>query len=203
MMTPSIYFKDLESRVEFLRKNFLNFDDIESPQPENQDKLKSFKLLVHAEVESYLENIVNDMISINKKQWKKKKITPSLYYLILFSSAKFGGEKKIADLSVKKRIDNNIASFEALISQNNGIKEKNLMKLFIPLGIDFQSLDQSWISTIDSYGSSRGDIAHKSYSVQVQLDKTSEGKNVTIILEGIKELDIKVQKLRNLRKRPF
>jgi len=173
-MPESDLFKDLQKRVEFLKHGFLNYDSIDSPLPANQDKLKSFKLLVHAEIESYFENMVNNVISFNKAQWKKKKITASLSYLILFSSAKFEGEKEIVNLSIKNRIDKIISSYESLIFQNNGIREKNLMKLLVPLGIDFQTLDQTWLSTIDSYGASRGKIAHNSYSVQAQMDKTSE-----------------------------
>lgn len=203
-MIQSVNLINLKTRVEFLSKTLLDFNDIDSPDQENQDKLKSFKLLVHAEIEWYFESTVKDIVNFSKRQWLNKKgITPSLSYMILYSPSKFDGEKDISSLTQKKRIEKIITAFETVIDQNNGIKEKNLMKLLVPLGINFQSLDQTWLSTIDSYGSSRGDIAHKSHSVQKQLDKGTEEKDIDFVLDGIKKLDLKIQKLRNLKRRSF
>lgn len=203
-MPESVLLKDLQKRVESLKQGLLNYESIDPPIPENQDKLKSFKILVHAEIEYYVENMVKEVLSFIEKQWlEKKKIHPSLLYLILFSSSKFEGEKELTDLTTEKRVNKIIASFRGHISGNNGIKEKDLMKLLVPLGINFQELDSTWLSTIDSYGKSRGEIAHQSYSVHTQLDRDTEEKNVDHVIEGIKELDIKLQELRSLEKRPF
>lgn len=203
-MPGSVLLKDLQKRVDSLKQGLLNFESTDSLIPENQDKLKSFKILVHAEIEYYIENMVREVLSFIEKQWReKKKIHPSLLYLILFSSAKFEGEKVLADLTNENRINKIIISFKDRIFNNNGIKEKDLMKLLVPLGINFKELDSTWLSTIDSYCKSRGDIAHQSYSVYAQLDRDTEKKNVDHIIEGIKKLDIKLQDLRNLEKRPF
>jgi hypothetical protein len=148
--------------------------------------------------------MVKEVLSFVEKQWlKKKKIHPSLLYLILFSSLTFEGKDELTDLTTEKRVNKIIASFKGRISGNNGIKEKNLMKLLVPIGINFQELDSTWLSTINSYGKSRGDIAHQSYSVHTQLDRDTEEENVYHVIEGIKELDIKLQELRSLKKRPF
>jgi len=75
-----------------------------------------------------------------------------------------------------------------LIKKNHGVREKNLRLLLLPAGIRMADLDQTWISTLDSFGEQRGAAAHKS-AVQVNVDPKSELDTVNFIMTGLKQLD--------------
>jgi hypothetical protein len=45
---------------------------------------------------------------------------------------------------------------------NHGIKEADVLKLFLPLGIQHTKLDPMLVADLSSYGSARGEVAHKS-----------------------------------------
>lgn len=199
-MPVSVLYKKLKQRISILKKQFLKFQPSDSS--ENQDKLRAFKLLVHAEIESYIENAVLEVWSKCDTEWKtnKKVITP-LKFLIMFSTSRF--EANDQQLTKNTRIDQILTSFKTSINNNNGIKKKNILQLVVPLGIDYSSIDPTWLSTIDSYGSSRGDVAHNSFSVQKQLDKKDELNNLDFVLKGIKKMDIKLQKISSNRRRSF
>lgn len=201
-MPVSILYKNLKKRILTLKKQFLNFQPSDSILPENQDQLRAFKLLVHAEIESYIENSVQEVLNKCINEWEtKKRVNPPLLFLIMFSSSKFEANNQY--LTREKRINQILTSFKSVISSNNGIKERNILKLIIPLGINYSRLDDTWLTTIDSYGSSRGEVAHNSFSVQRQLDKNSELNNLNLVLTGIKKIDIKLQKVNLSKKKPF
>lgn len=148
--------------------------------------------MVHAEIESYIENAVLEVWNKCNTEWdtNKRQITP-LKFLIMFPTSKF--EANDQQLTKNTRITQILTSFKTLITNNNGIRKKNILQLVVPLGVDYSSLDQTWLATIDSYGSSRGDVAHNTFSVQKQLDKNNELNNLALVLKGIKKMDIKLQ----------
>jgi hypothetical protein len=201
-MPASILYQNLIKRESILKTQFLDFQTSESSLPKNQDKLRAFKLLVHAEIESYLENAVLEVWSKCDAEWKKrKKVIAPLKFLIMFSASKFEGNDQ--QLTKDTRITQVLNAFQNIISYNNGIKKKNILQLVIPLGVDYSSIDQTWLTTIDSYGSSRGQVAHNSFSIQQQLDRSVELENLLLVLNGIKEIDTVIQGLISSRRRPF
>lgn len=160
---------------------------------QNQDKLRAFKLLVHAEIESYIETAVLEVWNKCDSEWKNNKtVVPSLAFLIMFSNSKFEANEK--QLTTSTRIEQILTSFKTVITNNHGIKRENILRLVVPLGVDYSSIDQTWLSTIESYGSTRGDVAHKSFAVQQPLDKNNELKNLGFVLKGLSKIDLKIQK---------
>jgi len=201
-MPVSMPYKKLKNRIKELKKQFLGFDQILSPEPENQDNLRAFKLLIHAEIESYIETAVLEVWEKCSDEWtKNKKVLPALAFLIMYSSSRFDANEK--QLTKDDRINQILKSFNDLISNNHGIRRKNILQLVIPLGIRYDDIDSTWITIIDSYGNSRGLVAHKSVSVQKPIDKNDELNDIKIILKGFMVLDLKLQKLTSTLKRPF
>lgn len=201
-MPVSAGYKDLKKRISVLRKQFLDFKPSDSPILQNQDKLRAFKLLVHAEIEAYIENAALAVWNKCDTEWRnRKRVIAPLAFLIMFSSSKFEGHEK--QLLKNDRIEQALISFKTVIKNNNGIKKKNILQLLVPFGVDYLSIDQTWLSTIDSYGSSRGAVAHNSFAVQKQLDKNDELNNLAFVLRGISRMDIKLQKICSSRRMPF
>jgi len=83
-------------------------------------------------------------------------------------------------------------------ADNHGIRERNLMKLLLPLGVSEFDIDIVWLATVDSFGQNRGSTAHSSISNRALQppDPKSESDVVGQILDGICKLDSKVVALR-------
>nr|WP_189813568.1 hypothetical protein [Streptomyces olivaceoviridis] len=79
-------------------------------------------------------------------------------------------------------------------NQNHGIKEKNLLRLLLPLGIQEVEIDSAWLSATETWATARGDAAHKGAKMQVQPDPQNEVKVVNLVLEGFRDLDEQMAK---------
>lgn len=202
-MKLSTEYKNLKKQLDILKKGFMDFPDAESLSLDNQNKLRAFTVLSHAEFEHYFESVAQVCFDYGKELWKKEnKIHPILLNIILFSGETFSG--KWAMGTPQKMIDERVCSaFQTVIDKNHGIKEENILKLFVPLGIRMSNFDTAWLSTISSYGTKRGSIAHKSCSVIHALYGPDLTSNIKAILAGIRLLDRKVQKLKTSKKHPL
>ncbi len=201
-MAASARYRNLHTRINALKTRFLHFDNVDSFQAENQDKLMSFHLLVHAEIEYFFEEYARFIIIHLRNAWTaRKKIFPSLRYLFLYSPNKYD---PTVFIPISDRILNCCTSFIARIDNNHGIKQSNIVSLFAPLGVTETYLDNIWLATMDAFGTRRGSYAHRSISVQTLIDKTNELNELNIVLFGIKKLDIKLQTLtRKTLRKPF
>ena len=83
-----------------------------------------------------------------------------------------------------------------VIDQNHGIREENLSKILFPIGIEPWSLDNVWLTTMDSFGRARGSVAHTSVKTQQPIDPETEFTRIAkLILPGLKKLDKKISRL--------
>lgn len=182
MITPSDRYKTLVERINQLEGHLLplvnqtgeyNFKD--------QDLIRSFCLLCHAEIESYLEDYSFEIISKAFKKWEINKIniSPIIFHLA-FS---YNGKSKELPYSM---VVQNYQVVIKIIKSNNGIKENNLNCFFRPIGFD---IDPTLKSILNDFGISRGQIAHTSFQTQQPLDPISESGNVNLILQGLKTFD--------------
>ena len=79
-----------------------------------------------------------------------------------------------------------VADYRNDVKNNHGIKVDNIKKLFQPLGYRTDNFDAPFLSTLDSYGEKRGEIAHMSIKrTQQLLDKNDEYNKIEEILLGI------------------
>jgi len=81
--------------------------------------------------------------------------------------------------------------------ENHGIKERNVLKLLLPVGIREHEIETAWLATIDSFGSDRGTTAHQSASKPQALpDPKSELETVKAIVKGMIPIDRRLAELR-------
>lgn len=77
-----------------------------------------------------------------------------------------------------------------IIRFNHGIRIDNLHRVLKPIGVDFDSVDETWLATIDAFGQARGETAHKSaVGVTRPIDPKDELDRIEAILIGLKVLD--------------
>ncbi|MFI2033247.1 hypothetical protein ACH470_00860 [Streptomyces bottropensis] len=75
--------------------------------------------------------------------------------------------------------------------KNHGIKEKNLLHLLLPLGVEKVEIDSTWLHATEGWATERGTVAHTSASgkMQVQVDPRSEFNTVKQVLAGFQKMD--------------
>ncbi|MEC1402764.1 HEPN domain-containing protein [Bacillus subtilis] len=203
--TYSERFNNLESRLYDLENHYVSQlyeKSVIDLNPKELDMCRGYRVLCHAEVESYLEDRALELLNHSRSNWfHHKKINTSL--LSLFAHYKFldnpviNGYEEVGEgnnnrkyMKLDEKIGKICADFkEEKIKMNHGLKQKNLINLLVPLGIDVFELDTAWLSTMDSFGSRRGETAHTSVQTQQPIDLTTEKSDLEIIKHGLKELD--------------
>jgi hypothetical protein len=164
-------------------------------------KAASFRVLVHAEMEAYVEEVASDLFQAAWAAWSERR-TPSRVLLGLLA---FSGrihalppsslKEQGAELDVSEVIQKAQAVWRTAQRQNHGLKEENVLRLLLPLGIGAPEIDATLLSDLSSFGSARGEVAHTSASKVTQyIDPESEYKSARQLAAGLLKLDDLLQR---------
>lgn len=205
-MALSERFKELESRLSELRKNLLpaEFSPTGQYTDKEQDCARGYRLLAHAEIESYLEDISRETVTEAIRLWKKER-KPSrslISFLASYHSSwnvsdQISNEEIIqiaksrinAKESISKVIDLAQTQYLQRLKDNHGVKENNLFTLIIPTGVDVSELDSTWLTNLNNFGSLRGNAAHNSKLATDEINPKDEFSRINSLLVGLKQLD--------------
>lgn len=199
-MPKSRRLSQLESRISYLERNLLPPPSTTGSYSKIQlDLIRSYVLLVHAEIEAYFEDIAREKVKKSLSNWTTSRKKSSCLKAILAYSGNelsYEGIKKTDSNNIAFRLNKAVNHYISLILKNHGIKENNLISLLIPLGIEIADIDPVWLSTMDAFGNLRGSIAHNSTSVHTLIDRNTEVNRInTQILPEIHRLDQLISKL--------
>jgi hypothetical protein len=163
----------------------------------------SFRLLAHAEIEHYLEDRSLELASAGWSAWKSRRITSDITVGLLAYApvelskppSKLGGDsqnqKAYDDFGTVLERANSFWRRE--LANNHGIKEPNVLSLFLPLGLSPSSLDSTLLADLSSFGKSRGEVAHSSsLRVSVLADPKTEYDKARQLVSDLKKLDTAV-----------
>jgi len=202
---PSSRYSELMRRATELRQNLLPraFSATGSYRPRELDRVRGYRLLIHAEVEAFLEDRVRQVANEVLRKWSgdRKLRSVLLSILAFYLEQEIVSHKQLRDeyAGTKRRIEEALkASCEAFnkaVSQNNCVRERDILRMLFPVGLKNTDIDPVWLSTIDSFGARRGEVAHSSVHTQQPPDPRNEFETVKLILSGLKELDMTLAKL--------
>lgn len=170
-----------------------------------QTMVRAYGLLAHAEIEYYFENIAKEVVLNAYAKWKSdKKPSHVLMSVTTFINIKEKIPEKVSRQKINKdeeglienRLQEYVSKYMAIIDKNNGVKEIDLLKLLLPLGIHLNEIDTTFLISIDSFGRDRGEIAHNSIKTQSLIDPFTKQRDVTNILTEIGKLDNKIISLK-------
>ncbi len=103
---------------------------------------------------------------------------------------------KKEDTAIDQIIERAVEQYRDIVRNNNGIMERNLKRLLMPVGIALSELDQTWLNNMSSFGGKRGFVAHTSrLVVTTPPDPQTEKQTVDVLLAGLKGLDEMVNQL--------
>lgn len=200
-MANSKRHNQLLSRIGQLESNLLPAPKINGNYTKKEsDMIRSYVILTHAEIESYFEDIADSKIRKALSNWINNRTKSNcLLSVMSFCSEEINWdkEKKSDKEKLEFRIYRVANHYRNKLKNNNGIKSANLFNILLPVGIESQDIDPTWLSTMDNFGSKRGQFAHTSSSVQSQIDLVTE-KNIinNSILPEIGNIDILVKNLK-------
>lgn len=199
-MPKSRRLRQLESRITFLESNILPAANPTGYYTKLElDLIRSYVLLVHAEIESYFEDVAREKVQKALLNWTtNRKKSSCLKAVLAYAGNEISYEttRKIDSNNISFRMNKAVNHFVALIQKNHGIKENNIISILIPLGIEITDIDPVWLSTMDAFGNARGSIAHNSISILNLIDRNTEVNRINNqILPEIQRLDQIVSKL--------
>jgi hypothetical protein len=211
-MPKSPRFRTLSRELSRLKKQFLpKISPIGLYSDRQLSRTLAYRVLAHAEIESYLEDRAWEVVQDAKRVWDSTgKTRLTLISLVVFSGQTMEtppetltpskGKKTVPldKLKTSKKIDLAISSFKWIIDNNHGVKEANILALLLPIGIDSDDLDTAWLATMNTFGEKRGLVAHTSatsYRTIQPPDPASELSMVKQITQELLKLDELINKL--------
>lgn len=164
------------------------------------ERVQGYKLLFHAELEYYFEEITKSIMKNAKDKWDNShEASPTLVSLMAYCTKSFSSipeyvrdQHAVDDLT--KRINCAYSEHFAYIkSKNHGIKEKNILALLLPIGVEIGDIDNGLLIALNNFGADRGEIAH---STKAKLCATPDDAEATVnnILQLLAPFDSKLMK---------
>ncbi|WP_147707686.1 HEPN domain-containing protein [Microvirga massiliensis] len=200
----------LRERTEVLRKHLL--PDPFEPTGLYTDEVGvriralSFRVLAHAELETYFEERASEIAQSAWKAWKRKRyVSRPALYLLAFSGREMqkppqslrapdkNKEKAWPELiDIQERLKRATAEFiDRAIKDNHGVKEANLLSMLLPIGFTQEMCDETLLATLNDFGSLRGEAAHAGAASHVTkgVDPKDEYDRVQMIISGLEPID--------------
>ncbi|MFD7668088.1 HEPN domain-containing protein [Streptomyces sp. NPDC059788] len=200
-MMTSLRFQELETRVADLEKYLIPspFDPMGSYDDVVYEQTRAFRVLVHAEFEAFIEDRVIEVVNAAFSRWEYSgAISTSLLSVVTYKESFHAIPESLSDASQKKKYPDLKTRVEAaknefnryVRTKNHGIKEKNVLRLLMPIGVTENEIDPVWLNLTETWATARGEVAHKSAKMQVRPDPQKEVKTVRQVLAGFRDVDI-------------
>lgn len=169
-----------------------------------KDRARGYCLLAHAEIESYIEDAARQVVLAAVRKWDSTQqagtaLTAFIasYHSGWYPDAALADEKILAMARSRRPpkdcatevVQAAMAQYSAVLDQNHGIRANNLQRVLVPAGVDLSSLDATWLTTLDDFGSRRGAVAHRTASATQAIDPKSELERIEQLLTGLSDLD--------------
>jgi hypothetical protein len=194
--------QELEDRLDDLAQRLLPpFRTTGSYTPRQLDHTRGYRLLAHAEIEACLEDLARGVVLDTHSAWDNDGLPrKSIISLVAYNERSLGAPPRTLPLAGPSDVGQRVLKaknvFSKHVSDNNGVRETNVLKLLLPVGVTEYNIDQTWLATIDSFGQWRGDTAHKAAKQAKFLpDPATEVNTVSVILDGLKKLAVELDQL--------
>ena len=194
---PSARYRSLVLNIAKLEKRFLP-KKLSGPFSLRQhDLARGFRLLAHAEIEAYLEDRARD---VSLSALRKFKLTKKPHVVVLSLLAYQMVQSQLSDKYLKEHyrkqsdhielvLESANKSYQYLLSQNHGIREDNVLSVLLPVGFKITDIDSIWLADMNSFGRTRGETAHTSFTAKKLVDPKTEKVTVDQLIKGLTPID--------------
>lgn len=171
-----------------------------------QDRARGYRLLAHAEIESFVEDITFSAAVASVSAWSaQKKVSNCLFCLIAHYHDGFSAPDQLSvkpfpqerrpkvKSDIKEVVDVVMKQYREIHSNNHGVREENLLRLILPIGVKKADIDHFWMTNLSEFGRRRGEVAHQAMRAQQAIDPQNELMVVNDLISGLGHLDYLVQ----------
>lgn len=182
MPQPCPHFKLIQDRIDELALKFMQ-DQVNAElldptgfEPD-LDKLAAFRLLVHGEIEDFLEAKAKDNVAAisakiaSNSPWMRQ--SPELLAVAIALKKALPGQDHLEPVKFVSFANDLLSSARAAIADNNGVKAQSFVLLSLLSGKMLDEIDDILSNSLNSYGKNRGDVAHKSVTHSTTLNAPS------------------------------
>lgn len=195
MSSNTKQFKELKRRIDYLISHSLPASNPSGHYTQKQkDEIRSFLLLSHAEFEYYFEDIGKQTAKQALDKWLADHNFKSKVLMYLAAFIEDTVQIKKAD-TAEEKIKAIVGQYFVTLKNNNGIKEDSILKILCPIGIEQNQIDNTWLNTITSFGSNRGEIAHTSARTQSLKDPSDILTDINYLMTELSALDVIIKRL--------
>lgn len=192
-MAESALFRQLKHRISTLETKFLGTqlaDELANPLSfqTDVDMLAAFRLLVHAELEDYLERKARTELDAIDAKIKTAALRPDfgIYALANHFGCRLPHDCPFDQDSFTKFASTLVKKARDFLADNNGIKSTTFLAVCVICSKPVDEIDSTLGAALKSYGEARGEVAHKSTArVTNILAPSAEKKNAGDILDAI------------------
>lgn len=209
-------YQQLEEQLKILRGCLLPAQFDPTGTYEDQDEVSTralaYRVLAHAEIESFFEDRALEPVTRAKTVWDSTRhVSHVALCLVGFSGKEMApppatleapndNKRKTwpAQIDIGQRLNPIISAFHHHVrNENHGIKEKNLLALLLPIGISHNKIDPAFLADMESFGALRGLAAHSSGKTTARqaVDPEAEQKRVLALMPGIRAIDSEIDAL--------
>ncbi|MFJ9707000.1 HEPN domain-containing protein [Streptomyces sp. NPDC101234] len=166
----------LRARVQQLATSLSVTPNLVPQSQSDTDRLHSFRVLMHAEVQHYVESVARNILDVSERRCRQSRLTHAGHHLLVFQSlnplslprnsaqASYPGYSN-RDLranwnSTSGSLLKAIEAHRRRIAGNNGIKPANLNMILIPLGFRDTFFTVQFRDKMQELGEKRGQVAH-------------------------------------------
>lgn len=185
---PTTLFNGLDKRVKTLGDRLLPAISPTGTYTDAQfDFVRAYIVLVHAEIETYLEETALLLANTALKKWNAQgRVNRSTASLLLH----YDKSHTPTPRDTATHINTAVIEFGRTVRDNHGIREKYLWSMYLPLGVDKGEVSPTLIAELDSFGTARGRVAHLSArGVKYPPDPQSTRDQTSLLLDELKDFD--------------
>jgi hypothetical protein len=178
-------FRSLESRAKHLGRVFLPAIK-PSYSLREYDRTRAYLVLCHAEVEHFLELRASGVVTQAKAKWDADGRARSPLLCLM---GHYHKELPVRT-PISARLQHAIKLFEGHVGSNHGVKEINVLRLLLPIGVALTDLDPLWLADMETFGTLRGSVAHTSArAVSTPPDPNQARLLVGRVISGLESVD--------------
>lgn len=154
-----------------------------------RERATAFTVLVHAEIEDYIESSIRRRADERFKAWRdagehSEAIQGFVRVAFMDAPKKAGSAATLAEVVALGR-----QQVGARISNNHGLRASNLEILLEAVALEITMLPVSVLGTLDTLGRERGLYAHTSGLTRKSVNPRDEWDRAVLVLTGLKSFD--------------
>lgn len=196
MALPGPAFLELEKRVQALAAKFVD-DQAAAEQKDpttfqpDLDRLAAFRLLVHAEIEEYLEAKARAALAALESKVLAATFSvkqhPEIFEMGVMLDVPMPFECPFVLGNFNSAVKALLRTARKSVDDNNGIKPGSFLTLSVLCGKHIDEVDPSLAGDLEAFGRARGDVAHKSVSrVRTILAPSAELSAAKSLVSGLR-----------------